>query len=135
MTKDTFINLNLLYEAIDGPLEEIHTKGFWAKRWLEPCPENEWVPKRVAANIERSMEESEKAMELIREIQEIISEFKGKIRRKPAKVPQQKNRITHLNVVKGALYSPPQVVDNDFLSDKFKAWRQEQKTQNREVPA
>lgn len=129
--KDTFVNLNLLYEEIDAILEKLDTKMAAAGIWLdERHMENDWLPEEVKTHIGYAYADNKKAREMVEDIKEIFLDFKRKSRNKPALALKQKSRIRHLNVHKGGLYSPPEVVkvvEDDLISDSFKEWREAQK--------
>lgn len=123
MTKDTFVNLNLFYEEIIDPLNDLETKVIWAKGWLnDECFNNCWISKDAKIKINYSIQESEKALGLISEIQKILLEFNKKGSRKSARVPQQNPRISHMKVIRGGLYKPPEVTITGILSGAGRAW-------------
>jgi len=114
MKRDTFVNLDLLYEQLDKPLEELDTKVFWAKRWLdEEYASSQWIPARVERNIDRSMQESQEALSLISEIKEILAQFKKDSLEKPERISCESSspRIKHMKVIMGGLYHGPEKIE------------------------
>jgi len=130
MTKDTFVNLNLLYEEIEATLIKFNDKTRDAERWLDSDTlRNEWMPSEARTYIQYVLADITKAKVLAANIQEILLDFKMKGRRKPARVASGKPRIAHMNVIKGGIYKPAEVITDgadDILSETFKAWRREQ---------
>ena len=134
MRKDTFVNLDLLYEKIDKLLEDMDTKVFMAKHWLEfeskpNCLDSCWVPDEVKSDIERSKEESEKAKALLKEIRIIMCDFKMKKHQKPANVISERVRVGHMNVIYGGQYKSmvPRIKD-DALTGEFKAFLEKERS-------
>ena len=121
MKKDTFVNLDLLYEQMDRMLGDLNMKVCSAGNWLEGKEySEEWIPEGVKRKIGYSKEANQRARDLLSEIQLIFSEFKKKGNRKPPKPSSERHRIEYLQIIKGGLYQPPEpiiVKDSDILSE------------------
>ena len=127
--KDTFVNLNMLYEQIDKPLNELRDRIERCDRWLESdCITDGWLPENEKQHIKCAIEESKEALEMISKIENIIYGFRKKACQAQTRKLISGMRIAHLGAIRGGLYKPMvQNANDDILTPAGMAFMEKER--------
>jgi len=130
ITKDTFVNLNMLYEQIDKPLNELRERVEQAERWLRSdCINDCWLPEKEKQHIKWAIGDSKEALEMISKIENIIYGFREKACQTSTRSLIPRTRIDHLNVVRGGQCKPLQRPNDDILTPAGKAFMEKERAE------
>ncbi len=130
ITKDTFVNLNMLYEQIDKPLNKLREKIEQAERWLgSDCISDCWLPEKEKEYIKWATEDSKEALGMISKIENIIYGFREKACQTSTRSLIPRTRIDHLNVVRGGQCKPLQRSKDDILTAAGKAFMEKERAE------